>query len=228
MGRGRMLLAVLGLALCMGSHVWVTDQSVDECAAPLAAALGPLRPLVAEMRLLLLQERIEQQRYQATLDDALTVVALRPDSAALWIQIAYRLCFDLPDYESDPERRAAWFALGLEFRDRMVQRFEDEPEVLRAAATCSFTWLTWEPEVFSRLGSSPDLAMRDALRYAGRALQTARTEKERTRGRSLHRALLGVVVNDPSAFSPELRAHVVDEIRRSYPELLESEDGPER
>lgn len=217
----RFLRGGAALLLLLGSHSLV--PAPESARRPgIGSVLGPLRPIVAELRLLALSLRVEEHRTAAALADAEAIVALRPDLPELWEELCFRLCLDLPGYESDPSRRGAWTAVGLEFRQQMIERFPNRASVRRTASRVVLSPLQFDPARLEAAGWSQAQAYGEGLHQALEALRcSGESEPDLLETQELLRSTLALGADPALSLSPEQRAASVSLFR----ELGFGEDG---
>lgn len=112
----RIVLALLALAL-FASAQWLAPPAAERPSLPghpLASALGPLRPIVAELVRLRFDSSCLAERVFGQLDDAWTVLALRADRPEEFSFFGSYFVFDAPALLFDAGERRVLERAGLE------------------------------------------------------------------------------------------------------------------
>lgn len=112
----RVVIALAALAL-FASAQWLAPPAGERPSLPghpVIAALGPLRPIVAELVRLRFDSSRLAERVFGQLDDAWTVLALRPDRPEEFSFFGSYFVFDAPALLVDPAERRALERAGLE------------------------------------------------------------------------------------------------------------------
>jgi hypothetical protein len=112
----RIAFALLALALFVSAQQLAPSERErpNLPGHPLVAALGPLRPIVAELVRLRFDSSRLAERVLGQLDDAWTVLALRPDRPDEFAFFGSYFVFDAPTLVIDPAERRVLERAGLE------------------------------------------------------------------------------------------------------------------
>lgn len=112
----RLAIAIAALALfAAAQRLAPPDRArVSLPGHPLVAALGPLRPIVAELVRLRFDSSRLSERVLGQLDDAWTVLALRPDRPEEFASFGSYFVFDAPTLLLDAAERRVLERAGLE------------------------------------------------------------------------------------------------------------------
>lgn len=139
-----LLLALLALVT---ARVLAPSPGMPTGASAAYSALGPFRPLVAELRLLQFREQTLHFDEFAELDRALTILSLRPDRVDLWEYFANRFVRDQGFRRISAADQQDWVRAGFEvLRQGLVH-----------LPTASVLWLTQGECLASLLLHHPDL-----------------------------------------------------------------------
>jgi hypothetical protein len=172
----RLAAGLLALALLVGAHALAPAARATAALPghPFIAALGPLRPLIAELYRLRFDASRSADRVLGQLDDAWTILSLCPDRPEEFVGFGLYFVVDAPPLVADPVERGALARAGLELfawgrrlhpRSSLVpltegialERLRRADLVERAAAG-----FATEEELLARLLDRSDEALRNA------------------------------------------------------------------
>jgi hypothetical protein len=118
----RALLLLVAVALLAGADFLAPPRSGRDGAAalghPLVPVLGPLRPIVAELVRLRFDATRSADQVFGQLDDALSVLALRPDRIRDFVHFGWYFLLDVPVKLAGESERRAVVRAGLEILRR--------------------------------------------------------------------------------------------------------------
>jgi hypothetical protein len=143
----RLAFAAAALALFVAAQ-WLAPPAGKRLSLPgrpLVAALGPLRPIVAELVRLRFDSSRLTERVFGQLDDAWTVLALRPDRPEEFAWFGGYFVIDAPTHVFDPVERRVLVQAGFEILQWGRRLHPDDWHVPHAESIALYHLLQADP-----------------------------------------------------------------------------------
>jgi hypothetical protein len=143
--------------LLLGAASWLAPAAPPSTLPALETyqLLGPFRPLVAELRLVQYRERMLHFEPFAQLDEALSILALRPDRVDLWAAFANEFIRDMGFREVGRAERLEWVRSGFEILRFGLDQLPAAPVLWLTRGQCLRSIVEFHPELLQALDPAP-------------------------------------------------------------------------